>query len=201
LLDLRLVLANGELLRGKILSYGRLAPFLFVSMQILQILFAPLPGEATGVLGGYLFGIWPGFFLSSIGLALGSWLAFAIGRLFAGLIGPWLEKAKGYEQFNRIVKRNDFIIPFVLFLFPGFPKDMLSYLLGTSRMPLPVFMFISAIGRMPGTLLLSLNGAQLFEQKFSQLVLLLFFCAVIFVPCYYFRKRLLHRYEEPRQPN
>ena len=192
-----ILLDNGETLRAKILEYGAAAPLVFIGLQVLQILLAPMPGEATGILGGYLFGVWAGFWYSTIGLALGSWIAFAIGRLFADLIGPRLQRMKGYEQFDRLVHRNDFAWSFVFFLLPGLPKDIFSYVLGMSRMPLPVFLFISAVGRMPGTLLLSLNGAKVYERDFAELGLLLLLCAVIFVPCYLLRRRLLGRYASP----
>jgi len=194
LADLDVLLDNGETLRSKVLGYGAAAPLVFIGLQILQILLAPMPGEATGILGGYLFGVWTGFWYSTVGLALGSWIAFAIGRLFADLVGARLRDTRVYKQFDRLVHRNDFVWPFIFYLLPGFPKDVLSYILGMSRMPLPVFLFISAVGRMPGTLLLSLNGAKVYERNFAELGLLLLFCAVIFVPCYLLRSRLLGRY-------
>ena len=39
-----------------ILGFGIGAPEAFILVQILQVLFAPVPGEATGFIGGYLFG-------------------------------------------------------------------------------------------------------------------------------------------------
>jgi hypothetical protein len=54
------VMRDGTKARETILSYGYLAPLIFMILQILQVVFAPVPGEATGILGGYLFGAWPG---------------------------------------------------------------------------------------------------------------------------------------------
>lgn len=187
-------LDNAEMLRARILEQGKLAPFLFVALQVLQILVAPLPGEATGLLGGYLFGVWPGFVLSTIGLALGSWIAFAAGHFFGDLIGDRLKRTRAYKEFNTLAVKSDFIIPFILFLVPGFPKDILSYLLGLSRMPAPVFMFISAVGRIPGTILLTMQGAQVYERNFTHLVILALLTAAIGLPCYFFRGRMLSRY-------
>ncbi|MEW6429406.1 MAG: VTT domain-containing protein [Thermodesulfobacteriota bacterium] len=190
----RSLLDSGEAIRARILAYGDLAPLLFIAIQVMQILVAPMPGEASGLLGGYLFGLWPGFLLSSFGLAVGSWVAFAIGHFFSDLLRPRLEATRTYGRFNRLVARGDFIIPFVLFLLPGFPKDFLSYLLGMSRMPFAVFAFIAAVGRMPGTLLLSMNGAQILQRDFHQLLLLIGLSAAILLPCYALRRRLLHRW-------
>ena len=52
----------------------------FMGIQILQVIFAPVPGEATGFIGGYLFGVLEGFLYSSLALAIGSWINFSIGR-------------------------------------------------------------------------------------------------------------------------
>ncbi|MEJ2689252.1 MAG: TVP38/TMEM64 family protein [Deltaproteobacteria bacterium] len=199
--SLHVVLDNGEILRDKFLYAGRLAPVLFVGLQMLQILFAPIPGEATGLLGGYLFGFWQGFFLSTIGLALGSWLAFIIGRFFGDLVGERLRRTEAYTQFDGLVHKGDFVIPFLLFLIPGFPKDILSYILGLSRMPLPVFMFISAVGRIPGTLLLSIQGANVYQRNFEQFVLVSLLALLIFAPTYYFRKRLLRHFDQTKKEN
>ncbi len=178
--------------RQDILAYGKLAPLMFIGTQILQVVLAPIPGEASGFLGGYLFGTWPSFIYSSIGLTFGSWLAFVIGRLFDDLVRTKLHQTRVYHRFNHLVFKGDFIIPFLLFLIPGFPKDSLSYLLGLSTMPLPVFLFITTVGRMPGTLMLSIQGAQVFEGNYVQLALLLVFSVIIAAPCYYYRKQILH---------
>lgn len=191
LFHLKNSMTRGEELRAAVLSHGMLAPLFFIGIQILQVILAPIPGEASGALGGYLFGGWLGFVYSTVGLTAGSWVAFAIGRLLSDLVRSRLEKAKVYHKFNHLVSRGDFVIPFILFLFPGFPKDSLSYMLGMSHMPLPVFLFLTTVGRIPGTLLLSFQGAQVQEGNYFRLALLLLLAAAVSAPCYIFRKKLL----------
>lgn len=187
------VLANSAKAREAILSHGYLAPAMFMVLQALQVIFLPGPGEASSILGGYLFGAWTGFFYSSIALALGSALAFAIGHLFADAFRNRFAKTKVYRKFNHLVFKGDFVIPFVLFLFPGFPKDSLSYLLGLSTMPFKVFIFIAAIARMPGTLVLSFEGAQVYEGNYFEFLLLLVFSAIVSLPCILYRKKILEK--------
>jgi uncharacterized membrane protein YdjX (TVP38/TMEM64 family) len=166
---------------------------MFIILQILQVLFAPVPGEATGILGGYLFGAWLSFLYSSIALAIGSVMAFVIGHLFADAFRSRFSNTKIYRKFNHLVFKGDFVIPFILFLFPGFPKDSLSYLLGLSTMPLRVFIFIATIARMPGTLVLSFEGAQVYERNYLELLILLLFSAMVALPCYLFRRQILEK--------
>ena len=187
------VMANGNRARETILSFGFLAPLMFMVLQVLQVLFAPVPGEATGILGGYLFGVWPSFIYSSIALAIGSALSFAIGHLFADAFRARFSKTKVYRTFNHLVFKGEFVIPFVLFLFPGFPKDSLSYLLGLSTMPFKVFIFIATIARMPGTLVLCFEGAQVYERNYFELLLLLLFSAIVALPCFLYRRQILEK--------
>lgn len=183
------VTQNG--VRETIADYGVLAPIFFMALQILQVAAAPLPGEATGVIGGYLFGAGLGFFYSSIGLILGSCFAFVIGHLFGNLVMARLEGTKAYSQFNHYVMKGDYVIPFIMFLIPGFPKDILCYMMGLSVMPFRVFLFISSIARMPGTLMLSFQGAQVYQEQYGRFFVLFAFSLAISLPCYLFRKRIL----------
>src|SRR5215831_10134988 len=64
-------------LKHTLREWGILAPVIFVGMQALQVIIAPIPGELTGILGGYLFGEWVGLLYSTVGLTLGSVAAFA----------------------------------------------------------------------------------------------------------------------------
>ena len=182
---------HGEQIREAILAKGVFAPLIFITLQILQVLIAPIPGEASGILGGYLFGAMPAFVYSSVGLTIGSWLAFMVGRLLSDLVRRRLEHTAIYKRFNHLVSKGDFVIPFVLFLLPGFPKDSLAYLLGMSHMPLPVFLFITVVGRIPGTLLLSFQGAEIYQGDYLQFVILLTISALIALPYAFYHKRIL----------
>ena len=68
-------------LKHTLREWGVLAPVIFMGLQALQVIIAPIPGELTGILGGYLFGQWVGLLYSTIGLTLGSVGAFAVDGL------------------------------------------------------------------------------------------------------------------------
>jgi uncharacterized membrane protein YdjX (TVP38/TMEM64 family) len=191
LLQMRAVRDQGELLRQAFLAYGPWAPLIFMGLQVLQVLIAPIPGEASGILGGYLFGAWPGFFYSSLGLTLGSWIAFGIGRVIWDLMPERAMDTRLYRRFNTLASTGQSIIPFLLFLIPGMPKDALSYLLGFSRMPLAIFLFITGIGRMPGTLMLSFQGADVHAANYSQLAVLVGISLVLGLAGFLYRRKLL----------
>ena len=194
--QLKDIKAQSDLLRTEILAHGSSAPLFFIAVQIIQVVFAPIPGEASGLVGGYIFGTWSCFAYSTIGLTIGSAIAFGGGRLLSSYFTEKFQHTRFYEKFNVLVSRGDYLIPFVLFIIPGFPKDSLSYLLGMSAMPLPVFMFITTVGRMPGTLLLSAQGAEAYSGDYLRLAILIILSSLLVVPAMIHRHRLLTRLQE-----
>jgi uncharacterized membrane protein YdjX (TVP38/TMEM64 family) len=165
-------------------SYGAYAPLAFILLQVLQIVIAPIPGGAVEFLGGVLFGVKAGFIYSMIGLTLGSWLAFSLARIFEKVAVEKFVSTQTRKKFDYLVEHQGAILSFILFLIPGFPKDALCYILGLTPMHLGIFLAISTIGRIPGTLMATLQGAKAFEHQYmlfsillglSTLVLLIFY--------------------------
>ncbi|MCK4425310.1 MAG: TVP38/TMEM64 family protein [Deltaproteobacteria bacterium] len=179
-----------ESVRAYALSLGHLAPFAFISLQALQVVISPIPGEATGFIGGFLFGKWAGFFYSSVGLTLGSAIAFFLSRQFRRLVRLWLLRSRLYGRFEHLAEHQGLFIFYILFLFPGFPKDFLCYLLGLSRMPWLAFIAIVILGRMPGTLVLALQGANTYDKDIEGFVSILFLSLLVLVPSLYYRERI-----------
>jgi uncharacterized membrane protein YdjX (TVP38/TMEM64 family) len=188
--DLYQLFSDREQIRLLISSFGTSAPPVFMLIQILQVIFAPVPGEATGFIGGYLFGTLPGFIYSSIGLTVGSWLNFVIGRFLGERYVRKRIPAHQFQKIDGLIKRQGVIVLFILFLFPGFPKDYLCLALGVSTLPLKIFILLAAIGRMPGTFALSLQGAFLYEQNYVLLGVMIGVCLILACLCYGYREKI-----------
>lgn len=136
---------------------GRWVPFVFILLEAVQSLtiFWPMPFE---IVGGYLFGLPLGILLSTIGLTLGSVLAFFIGR--------WLERTylhrmvdpKNLARFHQLMEREGSLAAFIIYLIPGIPKDFVAYFLGSTYMSLHFFVVAVILFRLPSTFLLCLQG-------------------------------------------
>lgn len=181
---------NREEIRDALMEYGALAPLIFICLQILQIIFSPFPGEATGVLGGFLFGKWEGLLYSTIGLSIGSIAAFFISRQFRRLIQPWLARSPVYNRLEALLEHQGIFICFMLFLMPGFPKDFLCYFLGLSRIPWKIFFFIASAGRIPGTVMLSWQGAEIYNGNIVGLITLVVITIVVAGPAWIYREKI-----------
>ncbi len=156
-----------------IASYGTYAGLVFVVIQALQVIIAPIPGEVTGFVGGFLFGNAIGTILSTIGLTLGSMGAFFIARCFGLRLVEKIVKKEYRDKFGYWVTHKGLYITFILYLMPGFPKDSLGYLLGLTKLKLLPFILMNVFGRLPGTLLLTIQGSAVDNNEYKTFFLLL----------------------------
>lgn len=178
---------------GKLLqSLGVYSSAVFMLLQALQVVLSPIPGELTGVVGGYFYGKAYGFLFSTIGLTLGSWLAFELARILGRPFAEKLVSKKFLDKFNFVTTNTGTTVCFLLFVFPGFPKDYLCYVLGLSRMNLATFLAVSTIGRLPGTYLLTVQGASIRSQDYMTAAVFAIIAAVILFIAYLYRDNLFH---------
>ena len=184
---------NPEVLRETIEDYGALAPLVFIAIQALQVVFAPLPGEVTGFVAGYLFGAFWGFVYAMIGIALGSSIAFFLARKFRHFFGKRLARSPHFLRLERFMQRRGIMAAFLCYLFPGFPKDYLNYFLGLFPIPFRIFLLIMIIGRIPGTLALALQGASLYERNWIMFAIIAGISAFL-LGLFYWKRNSIYQY-------
>ncbi len=185
-------LHNKHELKRLILSFGAYSPLAYILLQIIQVIVAPIPGGAIEFLGGYLFGVKAGFIYSMIGLILGSWAAFSLARIFEKIAVEKFVSERTRKKFDYLVEHEGVILSFILFLLPGFPKDALCYILGLTPMHLGIFLIISTIGRIPGTLIATLQGAKAFEHQYYTFGILLGGSALVILAFYIYHEEIHH---------
>lgn len=183
-------LADKQALREFVSARETAAPLVFMGLQILQVLLAPVPGEISGFVGGYIFGTTLGFVYSSIGLAAGSTLNFYIGRILGNRFVRRVIPAAKLEKFDRFLSHQGVFVLLWLFIFPGFPKDYLCLFLGITVLPFKVFILLAGFGRMPGTLLLSLQGEFLFDRNYAVLGTVFVICLLVIGIAVRYRKTI-----------
>jgi uncharacterized membrane protein YdjX (TVP38/TMEM64 family) len=181
-------------LKHMLRQWGVLAPLLFIALQALQVVVSPIPGEATGFLGGYLFGEWVGLVYSTIGLTIGSLVSFGVGRALGAGYVRRLVSQETWEKVGFIIEAEGAILCFVIYLIPGLPKDIVCYLFGISPMPFWVFAVASTLGRVPGTWFLSAQGAHTERGDYLVVVLLTAIVVAVALPLYHYRSRIVARF-------
>lgn len=143
--------------------WGRIA---FIGMVVLQIIVAIIPGEPLELGAGYAFGVLEGTILCLIGTFLGGVVVFAFVRRFGVKVVEVFFSREKIEslRFLQDEKRVNRVV-FLLFLLPGTPKDILSYMVGLTRLPLSIWMLTTSLARLPSVLTSTLVGAALGEGE------------------------------------
>ncbi len=184
------IFQSKDTLRAYVESWGAWAPAVFITIQALQVVIAPIPGELTGAVGGFIFGAVPNIMYSTIGLTLGSTLAFLVARVMGAPIVKRFVPTEQLRKFHFLTERKGSMIALVLFTLPGFPKDFLCYILGLSPMGFFQFLAVCTIGRIPGTILLSYSGSAVFNEDWTLLLIMGVLCAVVIGALYVFRDKI-----------
>lgn len=180
--------------KKKLINFIRSYPYdqiIFILIQIVQVVAAPIPGELTGIIGGIIYGPFWGTFYSTIGLTLGSWIAFMLARFFGEPLIENVVRREVFEKFDHFMEHKGLLVSFLLFLIPGFPKDYLCYIMGVSRIPTGTFIAISTAGRIFGTMMLSVTGAFVINGQYISLTVILVLGATVFIAAYYYRDKLI----------
>ncbi len=128
-------------------KYGAYAGIIFIIMQFLQVTSIPLPAALTTMAGVALFGFWPTFLYSVVGMMIGSMLAFYLGRKFGVKLIIWLFGKNAYNKYIKITQGKDKVVLTLMFLFPFFPDDLLCIVAGITDMKYWQFFIIMLITR------------------------------------------------------
>ncbi|MBO5415814.1 MAG: TVP38/TMEM64 family protein [Clostridia bacterium] len=133
----------------------------------LQVIIALIPGELIEIAAGYAFGAIPGALICLTGITLGSvcvlLLARKFGRGFVESLYP-REKIDSLPILRDPKKRNIFTI--LLFLIPGTPKDLVTYIIGITEMSIPLYLIIATFARIPSIIMSTIGGDALGDNKF-----------------------------------
>lgn len=119
----------------------------------------PLAGLLT-VVGGFLFGVIFGTIYTDIGGVIGAILAFLMFRYF---FGHALQEKYGQklESFNKNIDEYGAVYLLILHVMSVIPFFIINILASLTRIPLSTFIWTTAIGIIPGSIVYAYAGKQL----------------------------------------
>lgn len=182
-------------------SLGWKGCLILLGIQILQIIIAFIPGEPVELLAGALYGAWGGLAICLAGILLASTAIFFVVRklgypVVVRIFGK--EKLDEFKFFNSAEKAE--AVTFILFLIPGTPKDMLTYLAGISRIKPSTFLFLSTFARVPSVITSTLMGATMSSGNWGMTVLIFLLTAAIGLVGILYKDRILHQLRREKNP-
>lgn len=172
-------------------NYKETSMFIYVGIQVTQIVVSFIPGQAFQMAAGYLYGIFLATILSIIGAMIGTTISFYLSK-FLGKDFQYIvfgeEKMEKYM--NLLSSHKGYTTVLLLYLIPGVPKDMVSYAAGVSNISFRIFLILSTIGRLPGMIGSMLIGVFLKEKNYVALGIIIFLAIASFILCIIYRKKI-----------
>ncbi len=159
------------------------AGFVLVGMQMLQIVVCFLPGQPIQFASSYIYGLWGGYFISIIGAIIGTVVTYKL----AGFLGHdalylLFGEKKVREYMKKLNSGRAMTVIFLIYLIPGIPKDVISYVAGISDMKLSRFLIVSTIGRSPGIIESLLVGAFWAQKNYLGVAAVsVFACGILYI--------------------
>ena len=177
--------------REYIESYNDYAVILFTLVQLLQVVILPIPSFITVGAGVLLFGPFRGAIYSTIGIIIGSLIAFFIGRVFGAKVAKWLVGEKELNKGLKAIKGKEKIVLTAMFLFPFFPDDVLCFVAGMTTMSSLFFVIMITITRVITVFAssYSINNSIIpYDTWWGILLWVLFFTFTIIVTIFIYKK-------------
>ncbi len=146
----------------------------------IQVVIAFIPGELVEIAMGYAFGGIIGAVICIIGTTLGSVISILLARRFGRRLVESLyprEKIDALPIINTPKKRN--AMTFLLFLIPGTPKDLFTYVIGMTNMSIPLYIALTTVARIPSVIMSTLGGDALGDNKLMRAVIIFIIAAVV----------------------
>ncbi|MEK3899785.1 TVP38/TMEM64 family protein [Paenibacillus sp. FSL R7-0179] len=180
--------------RDYILSTGKLGPVMLVLFQILQTVIAPIPGEVVQIAGGYIYGTTLGAVYVTGGMMLGAMIAFYFTRFLGGsFIERLLQKDKFKWMRGMMDNKKFSIFLFIVFIIPGFPKDMFIYAAGLTTMKPLRFFMILLVARFPWLLASVSVGANIYDKNYGPTIVISVISVLAFILGLIYKDKLIDK--------
>lgn len=172
--------SNADAIKAFIDEHYFLGLIIMTLLCAIQVVIALIPGELLEIAAGYAFGGLVGTLVCMVGLTLGSVVAILLARRFGRRLVESLyprEKIDALPILNAPKKRN--AMTFLLFLIPGTPKDLFTYVIGMTDMSIPLYIALTAIARIPSIVMSTIGGGALSDDKLGHAIIIFIVAAVV----------------------
>lgn len=152
-------ISSVEGLKNYILSTKEKGTIMYILIQTAQVIFLPVPAAIICVAGSLIYGPLLGGLYCSIGILLGSFISFFIGKTFGYRVVSWIAGKDNTDKYSEIIRKRGAFFLGLAFLLPMFPDDILCLIAGITNMKFKTFAIVTTITRPIGVICMSFFGS------------------------------------------
>lgn len=153
------IFSSVELFKQFILSTKEKGVYVYILIQVLQVVFVPIPAAVIAIVGSIIYGPVFGAIYCTIGILIGSYISYAIGKTFGYRMVSWVVGSENALKYSNILAKRGGFFLCIAFLLPLFPDDILCLVAGISTMKFSTFFIVTTITRPIGVIFMCLFGS------------------------------------------
>lgn len=177
---------------------GFVGVLIFTFIQALQVVIAVIP--PIQVVGGVLFGWFWGGLLSFLGTLLGTMAIFALVKKFGRPIVEAFVDEKQLKKFKFLQDEKKLtVILIILYLIPGIPKDVISYIVPLTPISKRDFFYYVMPCRLPAIMLSTILGSNVKSGNFTIALVVLGIAIVLGIIGYLFKDVILNKMKQHKK--
>ena len=142
---------------------GPFAGAVYFLIQLLTVIFAPIPSNISMLAGAMVMGFWPALLLGVGAVWCGSMLVFLAARRLGQKAVQRFADRGVMERYLPIIREKQEVFLFFALLLPFFPDDVLCILAGLTTMPAARFAVIMLLARPWGLAFAALVGCGMLD--------------------------------------
>ena len=159
-------------------------------IQILQVFIAFIPGEIVELIAGLLYGTWGGLAICLLGNLIASFLIYLVIKTFAKkYMIKFQEKLKHYSFLNN--RKKVAIYLFVIYLIPGIPKDIITYLVPFLPINFLAFIIVTSIARIPSIISSTYSSNSFLNNNYTIAIVMIVIFALLAVVGFIFKDKIV----------
>ena len=119
----------------------------YVLIQIMQVVFLPIPALVCYIPGVIIWGPLKATLLASAGVLAGSVICYFMGRLFGRKVVEWIAGKENTAKYADIIGKRGKPLFVIMQVLPFFPDDILCLVAGMTKMNFAFFSVVMVIVR------------------------------------------------------
>ena len=127
---------------------GRWGKLVYIFVQILQVVILPLPAAVCYIPGSLIWDAWTATLLASLGVLIGSVIAYGIGKVFGKKVVTWIAGREATEKYSDYLGSKGKVVFVLMQILPFFPDDILCMVAGLTSMSF-LFFFVTMVAVRP----------------------------------------------------
>lgn len=176
----------------RVQNAGAAGVFILLGMQLLQIIVAFIPGEVVQLAAGLMYGPWLGALIVLVGCIVSSAIIFSLVHFLGAPFVRDMVPTKHLDKFSHFEETGKLnIVVFILFLIPGMPKDVFTYLVPLTDMRLKSFLILTNTARIPGILASTYAAAGFASGDMASSIVIIAVVAAVAVVGIVFKDRII----------